>query len=175
MRSAPAPVVQQRGFNLRPDVPTPNRGEPARPNVGVNRGNGTGAQEGNANYVRGGRRYIGNPVYRGPVWGWNHGVAFVPHHGYYGGGFWGAYPIGVGVYFGSLFEGGQTYDSYEVDEESPGAMLLSNYHLQQTPCGPPDLVVIYGPDNSIICAYPNDIVDAGEYTLDPATLTIVSM
>jgi hypothetical protein len=53
-------------------------------------------------------------------------------------------------------------------------MLLQNYQLQQVPCGPPDLVVIYGPDNSVICAAPNTIVAPGYYNLDPTTLTIVS-
>jgi len=46
--------------------------------------------------------------------------------------------------------------------------------LTQTPCGPPNLVVILGPDNSVICAYPNNLVAPGEYSLDPSTLTIVS-
>jgi hypothetical protein len=51
---------------------------------------------------------------------------------------------------------------------------LENYGLEQTECGPPNLVVIWGPDNSVICAYPNDLVGPGNYELDPETLTIVS-
>jgi hypothetical protein len=43
------------------------------------------------------------------------------------------------------------------------------------PCGPPDLVVIFGPDNSVICAEPNNLVSPGEYQLDPSDLTIVSL
>jgi hypothetical protein len=35
-------------------------------------------------------------------------------------------------------------------------------------------VVIFGPDNSVICAAPNDIVGPGEYDLDSSTLTLVS-
>jgi hypothetical protein len=35
--------------------------------------------------------------------------------------------------------------------------------------------VIWGPDNSVICAYPNGLVGAGNYELDPATLTLRSL
>jgi hypothetical protein len=51
---------------------------------------------------------------------------------------------------------------------------LQNYGLQQTPCGPPDLVVIWGPDNSVICAYPNNLVGPGNYGVDPSSLTLIS-
>jgi hypothetical protein len=50
--------------------------------------------------------------------------------------------------------------------------MLANYQLTQTPCGPPNLVVIFGP--TVICAYPNNLVAPGEYTLDPSSLTIAS-
>ncbi|MFY9663523.1 MAG: hypothetical protein WAK19_03635 [Candidatus Cybelea sp.] len=43
-----------------------------------------------------------------------------------------------------------------------------------TSCVPPNLVVIWGPDDSVICAYPNNLVAPGNYKRDPATLTIVS-
>jgi len=65
--------------------------------------------------------------------------------------------------------------SYEVQPSSPGATLLSNYKLTQTQCGPSDLVVIYGPEDSAICAKPNDNVAAGYYTLDSSNLSIVSL
>ena len=48
---------------------------------------------------------------------------------------------------------------------SPGATLLSNYGLRQVPCGPSGLVVIYGPNLGIICAYPNGLVAAGNYAV----------
>jgi hypothetical protein len=67
------------------------------------------------------------------------------------------------------------YPSYGVGASSPGAQLLDDYGLTQTQCGPPNLVVIWGPDNSVICAYPNDVVSAGIYELDPATLTLQSL
>jgi hypothetical protein len=76
--------------------------------------------------------------------------------------------------FGAFDYDNEHYQSYQVAPDSPGATLLSNYGLTQTPCGPPGLVVIFGPDNSVICANPNDTVGPGEYTLDPTTLTITS-
>jgi hypothetical protein len=41
-------------------------------------------------------------------------------------------------------------------------------------CGTPDLVVIEGPNKSVICARPNSLVAAGNYSLNSSTLTIVS-
>jgi hypothetical protein len=46
--------------------------------------------------------------------------------------------------------------------------------LTQAPCGPPNLVVIYGPNNSVICATPNELVAAGNYSVNTSNLTIVS-
>jgi hypothetical protein len=34
--------------------------------------------------------------------------------------------------------------------------------------------VIYGPNNSVICATPNHLVAAGNYSVNSSTLTIVS-
>ena len=56
----------------------------------------------------------------------------------------------------------------------PGATMLSNYQLQQVQCGPPGLVVIYGPNNSVICANPNNLVAAGNYDLNTETLSLTS-
>lgn len=76
--------------------------------------------------------------------------------------------------FGTIVANNQTYQSYQVQPSSPGAQVLNNYHLTQTQCGPPNLVVIYGPNNSVICAFPNSTVSAGNYSLDTATLSLVS-
>jgi hypothetical protein len=123
----------------------------------------------------GARRRIGNPSFHGNAWGWNRGVAWNPAPAYWGGGFWGALAFSsAAAAFGDLSLSGQNYDSYEVYPDSPGATLLDNYQLIQTPCGPPGLVVIWGPDSSVICAYPNATVGAGEYDIDPSTLTLVS-
>jgi hypothetical protein len=123
----------------------------------------------------GARRRIGNPSFHGNAWGWNRGVAWNPAPTYWGGGFWGALAFSAdAALFGELLLSGQTYDSYAVYPDSPGATLLANYQLTQTPCGPPDLVVIWGPDTSLICAIPNGLVGPGEYDIDPSTLTLVS-
>jgi hypothetical protein len=131
----------------------------------------------NVNNVNVNRAVVVNPVYRGPAWGWNRGVVWAPAGAYWGGGFWGAMAIGVtsaAVYGGVVSANNQTVASYQVQPSSPGATLLSNYGLTQTPCGPPNLVVIYGPNNSVICAYPNNNVSAGSYNLDTSTLSLTS-
>jgi hypothetical protein len=76
--------------------------------------------------------------------------------------------------YGSIVANNQTFTSYQVQPSSPGAKLLSSYQLTQTPCGPPNLVAIYGPNNSVICAEPNSKVAAGNYSLDSSNLTIIS-
>jgi hypothetical protein len=128
------------------------------------------------------RTVVNNPVYYGGgAYGWNHGVAWAPAYGYYGGGFWGAMAIGVtsaavsaAVYGSIVASNNVTYTSYQVQPSSPGSTLLSNYQLQQVQCGPPGLVVIYGPDNSVICANPNNLVAAGNYDLNTETLSLTS-
>lgn len=119
---------------------------------------------------------VANPYYHG-VWGWNGGVAWYPAPYYWGGGFWGAFAIGAtsAAIYGSIAAANNvTYTSYQVEPQSPGAKLLSSYQLTQTECGPPNLVVIYGPNNGVICAYPNNLVSAGNYSVNSQTLTIVS-
>lgn len=119
---------------------------------------------------------VANPYYHG-VWGWNGGVAWYPAPYYWGGGFWGPFAVGVtsaAVYGSIVAANNVTYTSYQAEPQSPGAKLLTSYHLTQTQCGPPNLVVIYGPSNSVICAYPNNLVSAGNYSVNSQTLTIVS-
>jgi hypothetical protein len=180
----------------------PNGGNGNRPNGGTGNGNRPNGGNGNGNRPNGGngngnnvnvnrptnvtnvnnvnvnRTVIANPVYAGPAWGWNRGVAWAPAPAYWGGGFWGAMAIGVtsAAVFGAIVNSAnnQTYTSYQVQPSSPGATLLSNYKLTQTQCGPPNLVNIYGPNNSAICAYPNNIVSAGNYAVDTSNLSIVS-
>jgi len=119
---------------------------------------------------------VANPHHWGG-WGWNHGYPWAPAYNYWGWGFWGPFAIGAFtgfVLFGAVSDGDYVYDSYEVEPTSPGAQLLQNYGLTQTQCGPPNLVVMWGPDNSVICAYPNNLVSPGEYDIDTETLTLVS-
>jgi hypothetical protein len=65
-----------------------------------------------------------------------------------------------------------TYASYEVGMSSPGAELLADYGLEQVQCGAANLVKIWGPYHSVVCARPNELVPAGNYEVDPATLTL---
>jgi len=111
-------------------------------------------------------------------WAWNRGVVWRPVPVYWGGGFWGPFALsalGSSLLYGSVVDDQAqlTYPSYQVDADTPGWDLLQDYQLQQTPCGPPDLVVIWGPDDSVICAFPNATVAPGNYQVDPATFTLV--
>jgi hypothetical protein len=105
---------------------------------------------------------VDNPVRRGQrPWTWNHGIAWYAAPTYWGGGFWGPYALDEPSYV-------------PITPDSPGATLLENYQLTQTPCGQPDLVVLYGPDDSVICTFPNDIVAPGYYDVDWSNLMLVS-
>jgi hypothetical protein len=115
--------------------------------------------------------FISNP-FRWRRWGWNHGVIWYPVPYYWGGGFWGPWGLlATPIDYGSVpLDAGSV--PLDVAPESPGAQLLQDYGLTQTQCGPPNLVVIWGPDNAPICAYPNSLVAPGNYEVDPETLTL---
>jgi hypothetical protein len=67
-------------------------------------------------------------------------------------------------------------DTFHVaDRRKPGWSLFQNYGLQPAPCGPQNLVYIYGPNNSVMCAFPNMYVPAGFYYVDPMTLQLFVM
>jgi len=178
-RQAAPPARTSIGFDLHEDIRT--RG-PAVP-VHVNpRAPVTGSRApliGNLGYggQAGGHRIVTNPRYSGPAWGWNHGRTWNPAPRYWGGGFWGPFAFGAiaAAIFGTVYYNDETLTSYQVEPDSPGEQLLENYQLQQVPCGQPDLVVIFGPDDSVICAQPNQYVSPGEYQLDPSQLTIVAL
>jgi hypothetical protein len=153
-RQAP-PVHPSQGFNLSHDVPAriaPARVAPVnRPPI---------RQEPARSPAHG--RPVQNPRQWSRPWQWNRGLAWEDAPNYWGGGFWGPLSIGLAL------------SAYVADADTPGYELLQEYQLTQTPCGQPNLVVIYGPDNSEICAYPNDLVAPGNYDVDPSTLTLVS-
>jgi hypothetical protein len=110
--------------------------------------------------------YSATPVYRyAPMygaWHWNGGVAWVGIPHYWGAGFWGDFAIGLPI------------ATYNVAPASPGAQLLANYSLTQGPCDQDNMVQVYGPDNSEICAYPNNLVSPGQYQIDMSNLSLVS-
>lgn len=97
-------------------------------------------------------------------------------------GFWGPFALGLAaaavgaIAYGSFIDpaNNEVIPSYQVAPDSAGATLLSNYQLMQTPCGPPNLVAIFGPDNTVICAQPNGLVGPGEYDVDSSNLSLVS-
>ncbi|MGA8100005.1 MAG: hypothetical protein WB810_15225, partial [Candidatus Cybelea sp.] len=150
-------------------------GGAGRPGTPGNRpGGGGGNNVGNGN----GNTIINNPVYGGGgYYGWNGGMAWAPAPYYWGGGFWGSMAIGVtsAAVYGAIVdeEDHVTYNSYEVQEGTPGATFLSNYQLTQTQCGPPGLVVVYGPQDSVVCAQPNANVGEGSYRLDTVTMDLI--
>jgi hypothetical protein len=111
-----------------------------------------------------------NPRPFGPSWGWNRGRPWTANPGFWGGGFWGAFAAFTVA--GALWN--QTrFTSPSVG--SPGWTLFQNYGLQPARCGPQNLVYIYGPNNSVMCAFPNRYVPAGFYWVDPATLQLFVM
>ena len=185
------PASSPHGFsfphetNVQPMPPPRPVAHPVSSATGANRTTTTYTQTAFKGNVTGGPyhgQFHGPPIYnphRWPRWGWNHGVIWYPAPIYWGGGFWGPFAFSgltAGFLFGSIvdYQDQVIYPSYEIAPTSPGAQVLQDYGLTQTQCGPPNLVVIWGPDDSVICAYPNNLVAPGNYELDPATLTIVS-
>jgi hypothetical protein len=177
-----APSHSGRGFSMPHDVnarSVSQHGTPQRAYAAPQRPTAVRAP-----YQSGPYRGWRGPVIRNPRgwggWGWNRGVPWYPAPIYWGGGFWGPWALGVStglVLFGSVLDEGNqlAYPSYQIEGGSPGAQLLADYGLQQTDCGPPNLVVIWGPDNGVVCAYPSTLVAPGTYEVDPTTLTLQSL
>jgi hypothetical protein len=192
------PVTAVRPIEARPIAARPGAGRPvaARPAAARPATAARGGRNGGGNHVAyhrapvteaatGGRyhgHFNGHPIEnrrgRRGNWAWNHGSRWHAANGYWGGGFWGDFAlasIGGFALYGSIddSQSGYEYDSYRVDADTPGAELLNDYQLEQAQCGPPDLVDIWGPDGSVICAIPNDEVAPGDYEVDPETFTLV--
>ncbi len=161
----PAPVHATAGYHVMPQQSTVRTNTPRIP------------------YATGPYRNWRGPIVNNPRrwrgWQWNRGVIWFPVPYYWGGGFWGPWVIGAtgAALVGSVvdYDDHEIFASYDAESNSPGAQLLTDYGLTQTECGPPNLVVIWGPNNSVVCAYPNDVVSPGNYELDPETLTIQSL
>jgi hypothetical protein len=173
---APRPVIQPPVVQPRPFVQQPQQRPPNRPPANYPHAPNSTTSGGP---LRG--RFVG-PVIRNAHapsgnWAWNRGVVWRPAPVYWGGGFWGPFAftaLGGTLAFGAIVDDQAqlTYPSYQVQPDTPGWDLLQDYNLQQTPCGEPDLVVIWGPDDSVICAFPNGSVAPGNYQVDPATFTL---
>ena len=114
-------------------------------------------------------------------WGWHGGSPWYPNNTFWGGGFWGPFAVGtvVGGLTGALITSaaqnnnnrGDTY--IIVKQGTPGYNLLDSYGLRQTRCTD-DVIVIYGPENSVICATPTSRIPAGTYDTDTETLTLIA-
>ncbi len=105
-------------------------------------------------------------------WGWNGGSQWYPQTNYWGGGFWGPFAVF------SLLAGQAMWNQNRYTAPSyayPGWYVFQNYGLQSTPCGRQNLVYIYGPNNGVMCAYPNEYVVSGAYYVDPASLQLYVM
>jgi hypothetical protein len=190
----PAPITRGPASMQRPDD-AQRPGTIQRPassqrygQQGLSRGNGASAGYRRPSFTAnagggpyGGRfngRGIRDPRDQGGQWGWNHGRRWDPSSIYWGGGFWGAFALGdlgENLAYGSIVDDQDQvdYPSYQVQADTPGQQLLADYGLEQTQCGPPNLVVIWGPNNSVICALPDADVAPSNYQVDPATFTLV--
>lgn len=117
---------------------------------------------------------IVNPNWNRNNWWWNRGNPWYPVPYYWGGGFWGNLAIGItsaavaGAVAGSV--AGNNPPTVIIN--SPGGQLLASYGLVQVPCSG-NVVVIYGPSGSVVCARPNNTVPAGVYTIDTSTLSLI--
>jgi hypothetical protein len=131
----------------------------------------------NVNNVNVNRNVVVNP--RGyNSWGWHGGSPWYPNRTYWGGGFWGPFAAGavVGGITGSLITAAANQNNNTVivvQQGTPGYNLLDSYGLKQTNRCDETVVIIYGPENSIICATPNTIVRAGRYDIDAEKLILI--
>jgi hypothetical protein len=113
----------------------------------------------------------------GAAWGWNGGRAWVPNTGYWGGGFWGGIAAGALVtgVTSAIVNSNNQPDYVVIEQSSPGYTLFDSYGLSQVPCvDSGNLVYIYGPQESLMCANPNSMVPAGEYEVSPDNLTLIA-
>jgi len=165
-RPTPRPTANPWRPNRPPNVRPPSSGwnRPAwanRPRPPWARNNGW-----RANYA------LVNPRFGGSRWWWNRGNPWFVNNSYWGGGFWG--PFG----FFTLAAGVSFWNQTRFTQPgwgSPGWWLFQNYGLTPAQCGPQNLVYIYGPNDSVMCAFPNEYVLAGFYYVDPGTLQLYVM
>ena len=177
------------GYNMgggdfaRPSGPMQRPGIAERPGAGNgnlgngNLGNGNLGNGNRGDRINGGGGRIQNPIYPGGgYYGWNGGMIWYPVPYYYGGGFWGPWTYGV-TFYGAIEDEEEhiTYNSYQVEPGTPGETFLKSYQLTQVKCGPSGLVVVYGPENSVVCANPNSYVGVGEYRLETSTLELIAL
>ncbi len=182
--SIATPALAQHGGSAHSAAAAPRASQPTRSSTQQYYRGGV--------YYRGGY-YYGHPYYRGGYpYGFSIGIGLgypyygypyypYPYYGYYGYPYYG-YPYYGNPYYADPSStappdaNSQPYPSYAVTPPSTsvGATILRNYGLKQTPCGPRNLVVILGLGSSAVCAFPNNVVGPGNYTVDASTLSLVS-
>lgn len=165
-RPTPRPTANPWRPNRPPNVRPPNTGWQRPPWANHTRPSWARNHGWRQNYV------LVNPRFTGGNWWWNRGSPWFVNNNYWGGGFWGpfgVFTLGVGV---ALWN--QTRFN-EPGWGSPGWWLFQTYGLTPARCGPHDLVYIFGPNNSVMCAFPNMYVPPGWYYVDPNTLQLFVM
>ena len=177
------PGNNRPGNNRRPvnNRPGNNRfGNNRRPgyNRPMNRVRPTPSRRINRNIINNGNIVV-NPRVNYGGWGWNGGRRWYPSYSYWGGGFWGGFAVGAfttavtGAIINSSSSSDTTY--VVIEKDSPGYSLFDSYGLTQIDCNSSgDIVFIYGPQDTLMCAYPNEYVVAGYYDVDPEDLTLVA-
>ena len=124
------------------------------------------------------RNIVANP--RGwNSWGWNGGSPWSPNYGFWGGGFWGSFALGAataGVTSAIVSSASNNNDPnfVVIDSSSPGNTLFTSYGLVQVACDSEDLVLIYGPQDSLVCARPTSDVPIGVYDVEPSDMTLIA-
>lgn len=131
----------------------------------------------NRNIVNNGNIII-NPRPERNSWGWHGGNPWSPNYNYWGGGFWGGFAVGAvttavtGAIINSNSSSNTTY--VVIEKDTPGYYLFDSYQLTQVECNTSqNLVFIYGPQDTLMCANPNSVVSGGYYDVDPEDLVLV--
>ena len=127
----------------------------------------------------GDRNIVVNPRYNGRgSWGWYGGRPWYGDYNYWGGGFWGGFAVGAftTAVTGAIINSSNDNDTNYVviEKDTPGYTLFSSYNLVQVQCNTSeDLVFIYGPQDTLMCATPNTYVSSGYYDVDQENLVLV--
>ncbi|WP_460192598.1 hypothetical protein [Thermosynechococcus sp. FA-CM-4201] len=174
-----SPIIRPNNFspNIIPNRPINNNFNNNFNNDRVNINNAGNIVNWNRNnnvIVNPNRNVIVNPRWNNNPWWWNRGNPWYPVPYYWGGGFWGNLAIGItsAAVAGAVAGSVAGNNSPTVVVNSPGGQLLTAYGLVQVPCSG-NVVVIYGPSGSVVCAQPNSLVSAGVYTIDTSTLSLI--
>ena len=129
----------------------------------------------NRNIVNTGNIVV-NPRPNWGGWGWNRGNPWAPNYDYWGGGFWGGFAVGAftTAVTGAIINSNDDPTYVVIQQDTPGYYLFDSYGLTQIQCDTSlDLVFIYGPQNTLMCATPNSVVIAGYYDVDPEDLVLI--